>query len=104
MFFHSFADPSKARKKSNYMQCVFRNPYFYSKLSSGALIGVGDSYLNSKVYGVTVLNLKMGCNVRFRFHMGHRNRTLINKLFVECSISTRCRKKGPCMDRSILQL
>lgn len=40
---YSFADLSKATNKTNYMQCVFQNPYFHSKLSSGALDGVVDS-------------------------------------------------------------
>lgn len=76
------------------MQCALLNPYFHSKLSSGALTGVADSYLNSKMYGVIVPNLRMGCTVRFRIHMGYRNRALISKLFVVFSICTRLRKKA----------
>lgn len=91
--FYSFADPLKATNKTNYMQCVFQNPYFHSKLSSGALTGVADSYLNSKMCGVIVPNLRMGCTVRFHIHMGYRNRALISKLFVEFSICTRLRKR-----------
>lgn len=92
--FYSFADLSKATNKTNYMQCALLNPYFHSKLSSGALTGVADSYLNSKMYGVIVPNLRMGCTVRFRIHMGYRNRALISKLFVVFSICTRLRKKA----------
>lgn len=46
------------------MQCVFQNPYFHSKLSSGAVTGVAGTYLNSTLYGVIVPNLTMGCTVR----------------------------------------
>lgn len=42
--FYRFADLSKATNKTNYMQCVFLNLYFHSKLKSGALTGVADSY------------------------------------------------------------
>lgn len=68
--FYSFADLSKATNKTNYMQCVFQNPYFHGKLSSGTLTEVADSYLNSKMYGVIVPNLRMVCTVRFHIHMG----------------------------------
>lgn len=91
--FYSFANLSKATNKTNYTQCVFRNPYFHSKLCSGALDGVVDSYLNTKIYGAIVLNLRMGCTVRFHIHVGYRNRALISKLFVEFSICTRLRKR-----------
>lgn len=81
------------RQQINYMQCVFQNPYFHSKLSSGTLTGVADSYLNSKMYGLIFPNLRMVCTVRFYIHMGYRNRALISKLFVKFSIYTRLRKR-----------
>lgn len=101
--FYSFADLSKATNKTNYMQCGFQNPYFHSKLSSGALVGVVDSYLNSKIYDAIVPNLRMDCTVRFHIHVGYRNRALISKLFVEFSICTR-RRKRPFYEVEHLQL
>lgn len=92
--FYGFADLSKATNKTNYMQSVLQNPYFHSKLSSGALTGVADSYLNSKMSAVIVPNLRMGCTVRFHIHVGYRNGALISKLFVEFSIL----EKGPSME------
>lgn len=91
--YYSFADLSKATNKTNHMQCVFQNPYFHSKLSSGALHGVIDRYLNTKMYGAIVPNLRMGCTVRFHIHVWYRNRALIRKLFVEFSICTRLKKR-----------
>lgn len=66
----------------------FRIPFFHSKLSAGELIGVGDDFLSSRVYGLTVPNLRVDCtNPKISCsYQRCRNRALIHNLFVGCSI------------------